>query len=129
ERERLVIIPGERADVVFIPRGQPGTSLPLRWVPTDRGYGSTFLRSEEVIATIQFEGTPVTPGRLPPTGRIIEPLSTDGATSVDIKLTQDKIDGHYYLGINDHPFTEHVAARVGETQVWNLTNAIDFAHP
>jgi FtsP/CotA-like multicopper oxidase with cupredoxin domain len=129
ERDRLVIIPGERADVVFVPRGQPGTSLPLRWVPAERGYGSTFARSEEVIATIRFEGAPVTPPPLPPTGRTIEPLSTDGATAVDIKLTQDKIDGHYYLGINDHPFTETVAARLGETQVWNLTNAIDFAHP
>ncbi len=129
ERDQLVIIPGERADVVFVPRGQPDTTLPLRWVPAERGYGSTFLRKEEVIATIRFEGAPVTPPPLPSTGRVIEPLSTERATPVDIKLTQNKIDGHYYLGINDQPFTEHVAGHVGETQVWNLTNAIDFAHP
>jgi FtsP/CotA-like multicopper oxidase with cupredoxin domain len=129
ERDRIVLTPGERADVVFNPRAAPGTELPLRWVPYDRGYGSTFLRPEEVVATVAFEGAPVEPTPLPSIHRTIDPLSTAGATPVEVKLTQDKIDGRFALGINGHPFNEHIPARIGETQVWTLVNAIPFAHP
>ena len=43
----LIITPGERADAVFTPADPPGSTNVLRWVPTERGYGSTFSRPSE----------------------------------------------------------------------------------
>jgi FtsP/CotA-like multicopper oxidase with cupredoxin domain len=129
ELERIVLTPGERADVVLVPQGAPGAQLPIRWIPYDRGYGSTFRRPEEVVATLALEGPAVEPRPLPATARVIEPLATAGATPVEIRLTQDKVNGKFALGINNTPFNEHVPARVGETQVWTIVNTIDFAHP
>jgi FtsP/CotA-like multicopper oxidase with cupredoxin domain len=129
ELERIVLTPGERADVVLVPTGAPGTEIPVRWIPYDRGYGSTFRRPEEVIATLALEGPAAEPRPIPATARQIVPIPTAGATAVDIKLTQDKVNGKFALGINNTPFNEHVPARVGETQVWTIVNTIDFAHP
>ena len=46
----IILTPGERTDAVFTPADAPGTSNVLRWVPTERGYGSTFNRPSERAA-------------------------------------------------------------------------------
>jgi FtsP/CotA-like multicopper oxidase with cupredoxin domain len=129
EVERPVLTPGERADLVLVPKGAAGTELPLRWVPYDRGFGSTFRRPEEVIATVRFEGRAVKPPPLPATGRRIEALATAGATPIEVKFTQDKVNGKFALGINGVPGQTTFHAYVGETQIWTLINTIEFAHP
>ena len=67
---------------------------------------------------------------MPVLQRTIEPISTDGATEVPIALTEQP-GSPLSLGINGVPFSasEPLMADVGETQVWTITNTIDFAHP
>jgi FtsP/CotA-like multicopper oxidase with cupredoxin domain len=49
---------------------------------------------------------------------------------VDIRLTQDSVTP-LELGINGVAYKDAAPfmADVGETQVWTVTNALDFAHP
>jgi FtsP/CotA-like multicopper oxidase with cupredoxin domain len=129
ESDYVVLTPGERADVVIEPNGVEGTEVPLRWIPYDRGFGSTFNRPEETVATVKFEGAPARISALPILSRNIEPLSTEGATLIDLRLTAQTGSQPYTLGINDIPFEEHLPAKVGETQVWTVRNTFDFAHP
>jgi len=134
QSERLVLIPGERADVLVTPTGEPGSNLVMRWVPYDRGYGSTFMRPDVDVMTMRLvergatQREPV-PARL----RAIPPLDPRGARVQEIRLVSQTINGNLTMGvtINGKPAsaTNMVPAKIGETQVWNVTNEVDFAHP
>jgi FtsP/CotA-like multicopper oxidase with cupredoxin domain len=128
--QTLVLTPGQRADAVLVPAGDPGSDLALSWIPYDRGYGSTFGRPVEEIATVHLEGDPVVPPAVvPATGRAIAPLDITGATAVALTLTENDMNGQFALGINGVAFNTEIHAHIGETQVWTVTNTLDFAHP
>jgi FtsP/CotA-like multicopper oxidase with cupredoxin domain len=132
ESERLVLTPGQRADVLITPQGKPGSELAVRWIPYDRGFGSTFRRPAVDIATLRFaEAGAGTNAPVPAHLRTIPRLDPAGAAVQDIHLTSAVIMGKLVMGINGKPADESdpIHARVGETQVWNITNEIDFAHP
>jgi FtsP/CotA-like multicopper oxidase with cupredoxin domain len=129
--DRLLLAPGERADLVIEPRGTPGSDLPLRWMAYDRGFGTAFMRPDVTVLTVHLSSDPpaLSPA-LPPTGRVVEPLSTAGATPVEIRLTRNDVNKVFQLGINGQknggaPLQGHV----GETQVWTVTNTIAWDHP
>jgi len=132
EIDRVLVAPGERADVVVTPVTEPGEARMLRWIPFDRGYGATYLRPDEDVLTI--EATPETaaePASLPDVARAIEPLDTAGAGQVSLALTMEQTPDGLVLGINGVPFekSEPVIAAVGETQVWLVENTMAWAHP
>lgn len=132
ERERLLIIPGERREVVVVPNGAPGEELTLQWIPYDRGYGSTEFRDPVDILRIQLDDRPpVEAGEIPRPLRSIPPIDTSSATHVDIRLTQMTDGDVVVLGINGVPYwdAEPFEARVGETQVWSIENEMEWAHP
>jgi FtsP/CotA-like multicopper oxidase with cupredoxin domain len=133
ETERVVLTPGERADVVVVPRGAPGSELELRWVPYDRGYGSTEFREAQRIMRIRLSSEPeATTPAMPALAREIAPLELSGATDVALELTRnDDAGGDFALGINGVPSwdAEPLHAMVGETQVWAVRNTIAWAHP
>ena len=128
----IVVSPGERTDAVFTPADPPGSHKVLQWVPFDRGYGSTFNRPrEDLFAIDTVDAPPVTPEPIPETLRAIEPLDISGAKEQRLAFTI-AIDGKsVVMGFNGTAY-EHaqpLEARVGETQVWDLVNDTDFAHP
>lgn len=133
----IKLVPGERTDVVFTPQGNPGTEMTLLWQPTDRGYGSTFNRPLEPVMTIRtVSDAPVAPARLPPELRDVEAIDTVGATRQFIDMTIISVeDDAVSMGINGIDGRHHdheqviLEARVGETQIWEVRNDTDFAHP
>jgi FtsP/CotA-like multicopper oxidase with cupredoxin domain len=133
EVERPVIVPGERVDLVVVPKGAPGTSVSLRWVAFDRGYGSAFMRPDVDLMTIAFApgASAAAPPPLPATGRTIAPLDLSKATQVAVRFTRADVNGKFYLGVNGEPMhlIAPFKARVGETQVWTIDNALDWSHP
>jgi FtsP/CotA-like multicopper oxidase with cupredoxin domain len=128
--ERPTMTPGERMDLIVVPRGEPGSELVVRWIASDRGFGSTYNRPPEDLFVVKLEGSPVESPPMPAIQRAIAPLSVDGASAVDIQLTQQP-GSPLALGINGVAFkdAEPLMAYVGDTQVWTVTNTIDFAHP
>jgi FtsP/CotA-like multicopper oxidase with cupredoxin domain len=79
---------------------------------------------------VKLEGSHQETPPLPVIQRDITPLSTDGATAVTLSLTEQSTSP-LELGINGVAFkdAQPLMADVGETQVWTITNTIDFAHP
>ena len=127
----LIITPGERADAVFTPADAPGTTNVLRWVPTERGYGSTFNRASEPMLNIEtVADAPVTPEPIPTELRTIEPLDTANATHRTLDLTI-AITSTVEMGVNGVPHWDAKPFEValGDTEVWRIVNDTDFSHP
>jgi FtsP/CotA-like multicopper oxidase with cupredoxin domain len=127
----LIVTPGERADAVFTPADPPGSRNVLRWVPTERGYGSTFNRSSEQMLIIEtVADAPVTPEPIPAELRTIERLDVTAATHRTLDLTID-IASTVEMGINGVPFwqAKPLEIALGDTEVWRLVNNTDFSHP
>jgi FtsP/CotA-like multicopper oxidase with cupredoxin domain len=127
----LIVTPGERVDAVFTPADPPGTKNVLRWVPTERGYGSTFARSSEQMMLIEtVPDEPVTPEPIPAELRTIEPLDLTNATHRTMNLTIS-ITSTVEMGINGVPHWESkpLVIDLGATEVWRIVNDTDFAHP
>jgi FtsP/CotA-like multicopper oxidase with cupredoxin domain len=127
----IVLTPGERTDAVFTPADAPGTRNVLRWVPTERGFGSTFNRpSEDLFFIDTVADAPVTPEPIPTELRSIEPLDLSKALHTTLDLTI-AINDRVEMGINSIPYWKStpMQALVGQTQIWRLRNDTAFAHP
>jgi FtsP/CotA-like multicopper oxidase with cupredoxin domain len=136
-QDQLLLVPGQRLDVLVTPKGEPNDGVTLLWVPYDRGFGTASFRTDADVLRIFFadraEGEPayVTPP-LPTLSRAIDPVDTSTATPVSLQLTQSKdAMGKLVLGINGVPFPDAppLVASVGETQVWTVTNTMQWNHP
>ncbi|NUO49867.1 MAG: multicopper oxidase family protein [Polyangiaceae bacterium] len=131
-QNEILLMPGQRADVVVRPMGEDGERVTLTWLPYDRGYGSVEFREPAPLLDVALAGDTVEPDALPALGGGVAPLDLAGATQVSIALTQHNApDGSLVLGINGVPFqdAEPIAAEVGETQIWTVTNEMEWAHP
>jgi FtsP/CotA-like multicopper oxidase with cupredoxin domain len=130
----LILAPGERADVFFTPHAEPGSELAVRARLVDRGYGSVVARQDEDMFTMVMAGTPAPPPvTLPVTSRAIAPLDPTGATPVPIEfgINQSGVNGAFQYTINNKPLGKFppVQAKVGETQIWTITNTTPWSHP
>lgn len=133
EESRLLLAPGQRVDAVVTLDGEPGSVVPLRWIPYDRGYGTSEFREPRDVLTVAFDGAPrADDAPMPSWERTIEVPDVEGATSVDLALTQGKDgEGKTVLGIDGVPSweAEPLMASVGERQVWTIRNEMDWDHP
>ena len=136
ESDGLVLAPGERADVIFVPRRGAGKEIVVRTIPFNRGYGSVEFRNADELMIVAIADMPAHAGPPPSalrlTRRTIEPISTAGATSVNIEFTLAQLgDGTFVYGVNGVPFARNrpVAAKPGETQVWTIVNKTKWSHP
>lgn len=129
----VIVAPGERSEVVFEPLAPAETELAVQWIPYEHGFGSTFGRPEVTVFRLRVTTEePYVEEPLPPLTREIPPLEVAGARVVAMALTQnDAVDGSLALGINGVPSwdAEPIVATIGETQIWEVSNTIDFAHP
>lgn len=132
EVPNLVVVPGERADIVFTPSNEPGETAMLRWVPTERGFGTVFNRPRENMMAIEtVDEAPVIPAPIPTELREIEAIDIANAVEHTLDMTIDLSNNDVVMGINGIPYWnfEPVEARIGETHVWSLTNTTIFSHP
>jgi FtsP/CotA-like multicopper oxidase with cupredoxin domain len=133
DKQMLVVIPGGRADVVVEPKGDPGTTATVKWIPYDRGYGSTYMIPEEDLFNVALsDDAPwVEPNALPATLATVAPLDTSTSIARSISLTADTSSGDVVLGIDGVPasMAKALAAKVGTTEVWTVKNTMQFDHP
>ena len=133
ESDRVILAAGERADVIVTPRPAPDRTLVVRNVPFNRGYGSIEYRDIDDLFRVELTEDPPAPDRpLPRVTRVIEPLPQPGATRVTIAFTLAQLqDGSFEYGIDGKPFHggRTLGARLGETQIWTVTNKTKWSHP
>jgi FtsP/CotA-like multicopper oxidase with cupredoxin domain len=132
--ETLLVTPGERADVIVAPKGSKNSSLVLRALLYNRGYGSVEFRTPEDVLTIAFTDQPTLPApKMPDVRRDIPVPDTDGATQVNVVLTLPPAgaDGKSEFQVNGAPFwkAKPFLASLGERQIWTVRNESKFAHP
>jgi FtsP/CotA-like multicopper oxidase with cupredoxin domain len=131
KRWTIVLGPGERADVLVAPR-LDGRSVTLITNPFNRGFGSTEFRSAEDLIVFEPADLPaVAAAELPKVTRDIPAMSAAGATPINIDLVMTKDQGLSGFAIEGGPFWRKsaVRAKVGETQLWTITNKAIWAHP
>jgi FtsP/CotA-like multicopper oxidase with cupredoxin domain len=132
--DALLVTPGERVDVIVTPTGAPKSTLMLRAMLYNRGYGSVEYRSVEEILTVELSDQPALPKRaLPTVARSIAPPDGTNATTVDVLLTlppQD-VNGQSEFRVNGVPFwkAKPYLAKLGETQLWVVKNDTKWDHP
>lgn len=132
--QTVLVTPGERVDLIVAPTGPPKSSIVLRAVLYNRGYGSVEFRSIEELMTINLTDQPALPKpALPTVTRQISPPSATGATSVNLVLTlppQNSL-GKSEFRINGVPFwkAKPYLAKLGETQLWTIRNDTKWDHP
>jgi FtsP/CotA-like multicopper oxidase with cupredoxin domain len=127
----LVVTPGERQDAVFTPADAPGTRNALRWVPTERGFGTVYNRpSEDMLFIETVADEPVVPEPIPTELRTIAPLDLSEAFHTTLELTIS-LDERVEMGMNGIPYWKSTPLQglVGQTQIWRIVNNTDFAHP
>jgi FtsP/CotA-like multicopper oxidase with cupredoxin domain len=134
-RDMLQLAPGERADVIVTPRLASGETAVLRSVLVNRGLFTVEGRFPyDDLITLIGADMPAYSGPAPSVPRrVIEPLSRERATTVDLEFTLDQPpDAVPEYGIRGRLYSaQHkaVGARVGETQVWSVTNSTKWSHP
>ena len=135
ERDTLLLAPGERADVIVTPRLGAGETAVLRSVLVNRGMFTLEGRFPyDELLTLTGASVASYSGPAPsPVRRAIQPLPVTDATKVDLELALDQPpDASPEYSIRGRLYSaRHKAlhARVGETQVWTVTNSTKWSHP
>jgi FtsP/CotA-like multicopper oxidase with cupredoxin domain len=134
EAGTVLITAGERLDVLVRPTGTPGSTMVVRAMLYNRGYGSVQYRDVEELLTIEFSAdAPVPAKKLPAIARTIVPTSKDGATRVPVVLTLPPAgqDGKSEFRVNGVPYwqAKPFLAKLGEKQIWVINNDTEWDHP
>lgn len=154
EMDDVFLVSGQRADIMFVPKGEPGSELIVYWKDTARGRhsidimdnGMVMMGDDEMdgnypdipLMRLVFERSykPARELNLPEDLRTIEPIDITGAAETTLKFghSMPMADGTVKFLINGKTFPEVTAAdapdaQVGETQVWNLANMTGGDHP
>ncbi|NOX93188.1 MAG: multicopper oxidase family protein [Gammaproteobacteria bacterium] len=154
DMDDVFLVPGQRADIMFIPKGKPGTELVVYWKDTARGRHTIDIMDNGMVMMGDDEMDGNYPDiplmrlvfkkghkhakklKLPEHLRTIEPIDTAGAAETTLKFghSMPMANGMIKFLINGKTFNEittHDApdAQVGEIQVWNLANMTGGDHP
>ncbi len=154
DRDDVFLVSGQRADIMFIPKGEPGSELIVYWKDTARGRhtidimdsGRVMMGHDErdgnypdiPLMRLVFEDKrkPARSLNLPEDLRTIESIDITGAAETTLKFghSMPMANGMVKFLINGKTFAEVTRddapdAQVGETQVWNLVNMTAGDHP
>jgi FtsP/CotA-like multicopper oxidase with cupredoxin domain len=130
EVDELLLTPGERADVLFTPVGEPGSALDLVSLPHERGHMSGSLPLAQVMR-LQYSTEPaLTPEPVPGSLRTIPALPAPLRTR-SFKLTEEMHGMEPVFRINGEawPDITRLEAKLGDTELWEVENASEMDHP
>jgi FtsP/CotA-like multicopper oxidase with cupredoxin domain len=132
--DALLITPGERADVIVTPTGAPGSTLTVRAMLYNRGYGSVEYRIVEELFTIELSAQPaIAKWTMPSLKRDIQVPNLKEAKRLDIVLSLPPQDsnGQSEFLVDGVPFwkAKPYLAKLGATQLWVVKNDTSWDHP
>ncbi|HMG15306.1 MAG TPA: multicopper oxidase family protein [Saprospiraceae bacterium] len=123
-----LIIPASRIDIAAGPFKE-GESFPLESLPYNRG---TMLKAKlQQFSTVKVGGVKSSVALIPETLRKIQVLADQNATVTrNVKLSESpslKTGVNFY--INDHIHAIDAPVKVGDLQIWEISNASPMDHP
>lgn len=149
----VMIVPGERADVLVYPKGDVGSTITVYWEDVVRGRHSIMVMDDMVMMgddendgsygpiplmnLVLQNGSDEDHIHLPDSIREINKIETsDADTQVDLKFghKMPMPNGMVHYTVNGKSYGEIDSvnapdAKIGETQVWNLVNMTGGDHP
>ena len=130
DSEKLLVIPGERYDVMLIPVGGPGTDIELLNEPYERGH-DTGQEATMSVARVGLRSDPPLEGRtLPDRFGAIEPFPAATQT-LPIELDETTRDGELVFTVNGavYPDVPKVMVERGGSRVLEVKNVSEMDHP
>ena len=144
EVDELLLVPGERADVVISGTSAPMTALDVDTLPYERGHGTGALPQANVLRVLYGSDAAVMSPALPATFSSIAALPTPGRTRT-FTLSEQMMaasgghgGGHGGGGSMKPMFTINgqvfpnvpvISAKLGETELWDVMSDEQIDHP
>jgi FtsP/CotA-like multicopper oxidase with cupredoxin domain len=131
--DELLLVPGDRYDVLVDAVAAPGARATLRNLPYDRGHGAGVFEAADVLG-VAYASDPALPSLPTPTvARAIDAIDTAGVTPVEVRLSEqiDEATQSIRFMINgaSWPDVPALHASVGRTTVWDVVNESEMDHP
>lgn len=128
-REQLVIVPGERYDVMIVPRGDVGSEIPVINTAYDRGH-DTAGRADETIASLVIDGAASDGGPLPTAMPSATPLP-DRPVDQTLALGEKLLDGNMLFTVNDrvYPDVPPIVVPTDAVRAFEVKNTSEMDHP
>lgn len=131
--EELLLVPGDRVDVLVDVAGAPGSAIALTNERYLRGHGSGVYAAMNV-ATLELDEAPPL-ATLPAFtwAREIERLSDEGLAARELRF-DESIDAatetvSFTINGESYPDVTAIESSVGATEVWDLVNESEMDHP
>jgi FtsP/CotA-like multicopper oxidase with cupredoxin domain len=130
----VVLPPGARAEVVFVPRAGGEARFEVTDLGVDHFHLSTAPQQWPLWTLEVTDDAPVRAPRIPPTLRTIAAPDEHGGAHPQQSVTLDVVvaaDGNSYFGINGalHPDGEDFHAHTNSIEEWTLLNNTNQDHP
>ncbi|MFO0651932.1 MAG: multicopper oxidase family protein [Polyangiales bacterium] len=131
--DELVMVPGDRYDILVDGTAAPGTVATLHNLPYDRGHGAGVFHTQDVLRVAYAPDAALPTLAAPTASRVIEAIDTTGVTATEVRLSErvDEATQSITFMINGlaWPDVPPLHARVGQTQVWDILNESEMDHP
>lgn len=139
ELDELLLVPGERADVVISGSAAPGAALDLVTLPYERGHQTGALPQANVLRVQYSADAATAPPALPATLATIAALPAPARTrtlTLSEKMMGGGHSGHggqarptFTINGQVFPNVTPLAARLDETEVWEVRSDEAIDHP
>ena len=131
--DELLLVPGDRLDVLVDGVGAPGSATTLRNLPYERGHGAGLAEAADILR-VQYAGDTALPRLAAPApGARIEPLAVAGITPREVtfneRIDRDTKRVLFMINGQSYPDVPDVVASVGAAEVWDLRNESEMEHP
>jgi FtsP/CotA-like multicopper oxidase with cupredoxin domain len=136
EQASLFLAPSERGELIVTPpKSSVGTGHLVNQDPDRYGIGQTY-QDEPLVEVEVLEANGASPPELPDQLRGFPEYDLTELPARQIELGEALIDGVAHMSINgevhsdsSHEGSHAHVAYVGDTEIWEVLNATDFAHP
>jgi len=131
--DELLMVPGDRIDVLVDAVAPPGTRETLRNLPYSRGHGAGVFAAEDVLAIAYTADAPLASLPAPTTARTIDAVDTAGATPREVRLSEQVDEAtqtvRFMINGASWPDVPALRAPVDQTQLWDVINESEMDHP
>ncbi|MBK7198887.1 MAG: multicopper oxidase family protein [Myxococcales bacterium] len=130
EVDEVLLVPGERADVLVTATGAAGEALEWQSLPYDRGHGTG---GKPTATVFQQRNDAAAPVATPPVPATLATIAALPAATVQRELRLAESGGHHAptFSINGETFPAitPLAARLGDVEEWSIVNTTEMDHP